>query len=106
MDNTRFKEGDVKREPCVLLQWFEPDTHSHNMGVGCLIEQLRYAGILRVVKETYLEEAREIEQESGTRWLLEISAPKGMDQRVWVDHNVNRMLTFNLVAEASWKEIK
>lgn len=78
----------MKRKRCVLFQWTVPD---HNTGsVGMLIEQLRYAGLVKVVKET--------DNENGRAFVLEINAPKGYDDRAWAHQNVNRMKSFGINA--------
>lgn len=97
LDNTSTKEDDVKREPCVLLEWIVPDGSFGSAGL--LIEQLRYANLVHVVKES-------TDDLNQTVYMLELVAPKGMDQRVWVDQNAKRMQSFGLNAQASWKEIK
>lgn len=86
----------MKREPCILLDWFQPDTPNPNGGL--LIEQLRSAGVVHVVKERHEME--------GCYYLLEIRCPRGpYDLRMWADMNASRMQSFGLNAHASWKEI-
>jgi len=65
----------VKREPCILLQWFVPDEH-HSPNAGLLITQLDNAGIIHVLNETH--------KEDGCFYLLEIRCPRGpYDLRQW-----------------------
>lgn len=88
----------MKREPCVLLQWFQPDDQL-GPNAGLLIENLRAAGVVSVIKETH--------KDDGVFILLEIRCPRGpYDMRNWADANASRMKSFGLNAEASWKEIK
>lgn len=82
------------REPCVLFQWVVEPQETH---VAMLIEQLRYAGIVSIVKEDTVDGM-------DTTYMLELRAPKGVDARVWADQNARRMQSFGINAEASWKE--
>lgn len=87
----------MKREPCILLQWIDNDKVGGHTS-GLLIEQLRYCGLVSVVKQT--------ENLTNTTYILEIPAPRGVDKRVWADQNALRMKSFGLNAAASWKEIR
>jgi len=87
----------VKREPCILLDWFVPDNQK-SPNAGLLITQLDNAGLVHVVKTT--------DKEEGTYFLLELRCPRGpYDLRQWADMNSLRIQSFGLNAHASWKEI-
>lgn len=89
----------MKRERCILLQWIAKDT---NDASGLLVEQLRYAGLVRVVKESHDDEHEQ------TVYMLEVKAPRGITGdgvRVWAEQNASRMKSFGFNAADSWREL-
>lgn len=58
-----------------------------NPSLCLFIEQLRYAGILKVVKDV-MDECK----------ILYIYPPKGVDDKVWADMNSQRMRSFGINA--------
>lgn len=77
------------RRFCILMQW----TGRDNDNSGLLIEQLRYAGLVKVIKEDATEH--------GPVFMLELNAPKGYDSeggRVWAKQNADRMRSFGINA--------
>jgi len=60
-------------------------------GAGLLIEQLRYAGKLSVVRENVVE--------TGTWYVLQIRPPHGYNDVRWAQQNVERMQSFGINAE-------
>jgi hypothetical protein len=67
---------------------------------GLLIEQLRYAGLLKVVRET------EIDNHDGTystAYMLEVNCPHGLDDEVWARQNAERMRSFGINAQDPWR---
>lgn len=87
-----------RREPCILLQWFVPEVQCRRSpNASLLIEQLRAAGIVSVVRDTCGED--------GEHFMLQICCPKGpYDTRQWAEMNASRMRSFGLNAQASWRE--
>jgi hypothetical protein len=77
----------MARKRCVLFQHITKDRDS----AGLLIEQLRYAGLVKVIKETEIE--------SGTAYMLEINCPKGLNDLVWAQQNAERMRSFGINAQ-------
>ena len=59
---------------------------------GAWVEALRYMGYLRRVKEYDGKDPYEV---------FEIRAPRGMDSKVWANHNADRMKTMGIDAAAA-----
>jgi hypothetical protein len=75
------------RKRAVIFMHITKDRDS----AGLLIEQLRYAGIVKIVTESEID--------SGTSYMLEINCPHGLNDRVWAKQNADRMKSFGINAE-------
>lgn len=91
----------MKRERCVLFQWVVKDYDpAQPTDTGMFIEQLRYAGIVNIVKENHVD--------NETTYMLELKAPRGLTGdgvRVWAFQNANRMQSFGINAQDTWREL-
>lgn len=61
-------------------------------GVGMLLENLRYAGVVGNVECKYSEDAK------TEFYSFSVYAPKGIVESVWAEQNSQRMRTFGLKA--------
>jgi len=81
----------VKRVPTVRVVNFEDKTHyPKNHLAGVWVEQLRYMGHVRVLREYTGNDAMPE--------VLEFEAPKGVDAEVWCQQNAERMSSFGISA--------
>lgn len=69
---------------------FQIVVSDNDKATGLLIEQLRYAGIVSVMRESDELEAR--------TYILKITSPRGLNDKVWTQCNVERMQSFGINA--------
>ena len=92
---------------CVRVVWFQPGGGKDKSGL--LIEQLRYAGIVRVHGED--EPMVSIDgikvpakgNDTVTHWkrVFDLHAPSKVDSKTWADMNSRRMQSFGILASAA-----
>jgi hypothetical protein len=73
----------MKRSWTVRLIWGSTDPRDRS---GLLLEQLRYAGHVRILAER------------ADYQIVEIPCPKGLNDKVWSEQNAARMKSFGLNA--------
>lgn len=79
---------------CFHVQFQFHDTQNGGHSAGLLIEQLRYAGVVTVVRQTDDADG------NGTWYVLRLHCPAGTGSpAVWADQNAARMQSFGLNAE-------
>lgn len=71
----------------------------NSRGLSTLIEQLRYAGLLSIIKETDYENPDPTGSDYGVNGVYRLHAPAGVDTKVWAEQNAARMKTFSINAE-------
>lgn len=87
-DHVAIRAAHNAMVPVVQFMWLAKDMSQ----TGMFIEQLRYAGLLTVVRET------EAENQVDTWFVCQMRAPKGLNAAVWAQQNAERMQSFGINA--------
>jgi len=75
----------------IQFMWLKPDPNNNTDNTAALIETLRYAGLVTVIRD--VERDANLNSLHG-HWLLRMHCPAGVDSHVWARQNVERMESF------------
>ncbi len=92
----------MKQVPTVRVVWFSKEIGDKT---GLLLENLRYMGFVKILKNW--EPIEPFGDNAEGKTILEFTAPKGLRASVWCEQNAARMRSFeiNAVVAPQWHGI-